>query len=192
LLDGLETLVVQDLFLTKTAQMADVVLPASASFAEAEGTVTNSERRVQRVRRAVAPPPGARGDIEILCELARRCGRDLGNPSAEDLWNELRKVSPMHAGMSYSRLEALGGIQWPCPDEASTGSPFLHGRLWQDPVVGPKAPFHALQNSPPVDRLDASYPLRLTTGRRLDSFNTGVQSRSYASPLRRGETVDLC
>jgi formate dehydrogenase major subunit len=191
LIEGLETLIVQDLFLTRTAAMADVVLPASASFAEAEGTVTNSERRVQRVRRAVAPPAGAHDDIEILCALSRRLGCDLGNPTAEELWNELRQVSPMHAGMSYEKLERLGGIQWPCPDEASTGSPFLHGRLWQEPLVGPRAPFHTVEHEAPVDALDERFPLRLTTGRRLESFNTGVQSQSYPSPMRHGETIDL-
>jgi formate dehydrogenase major subunit len=190
-LAGLDTLIVQDLFLTKTAQMADVVLPATAGFAESEGTVTNSERRVQRVRRAVAPPAGVRDDVAILCDLARRVGRDLGDPTPEDLWNELRQVSPMHAGMSYARLEALGGIQWPCPDDSHPGSPLLHDRLWQEPLVGPRAPFHPVENDPPVEALDAAFPLRLTTGRRLESFNTGVQSQSYTSPLRRGETLDL-
>jgi predicted molibdopterin-dependent oxidoreductase YjgC len=191
LLDGLEHMVVQDLFLTKTAAMADVVLPASASFAESDGTVTNSERRVQRVRRAVAMPEGARDDLAILAELSRRLGHDLGDPTAEELWDELRQVSPMHAGMSYARLAELGGIQWPCPDESHPGSPFLHGRLWEEPLVGPRTPFHAVEQESPVDVLDADFPLRLTTGRRLESFNTGVQTRSYPSPLRRGETVDL-
>jgi formate dehydrogenase major subunit len=191
LLEGLDTLIVQDLFLTKTAELADVVLPATAGFAESEGTVTNSERRVQRVRRAVAPPEGVRDDLAILSELARRLGRDIGNPTSEELWDELRKVSPMHTGMSYARLEALGGIQWPCPDEAHPGSPFLHGRLWQEPLVGARAPFHPVEQEPPVDGLDAEFPLRLTTGRRLESFNTGVQSRSYPSPLRKRESVDV-
>jgi formate dehydrogenase major subunit len=191
LLRDLETLVVQDIFLTKTAEIADVVLPASASFAEADGTVTNSERRVQRVRRAVAPPPGARDDIAILCDLARRLGRDLGDPTPEDLWNELRKLSPMHAGMSYARLEELGGIQWPCPTDGDPGSPFLHGRLWERPRGGPPAPFIPVEQVAPVDTLDESFPLRLTTGRRLESFNTGVQTGRYTSPLRRGETIDM-
>ena len=79
--------------------------------------------------------------MEILFELARRLGRDLGKPTAEELWNELRTLSPMHAGMSYKRLEELGGIQWPCYDETHPGERFLHGRLWQRPVVGPRAPF---------------------------------------------------
>ena len=191
LLEGLEHLVVQDIFLTKTAQIADVVLPASASWCESEGTVTNSERRVQRVRAALRPPGNARDDIAILAALARKLGRDLGDPTSKELWDELRSVSPMHAGMSYERLESLGGIQWPCPDESHPGTPFLHGRLWEEPVRGRKAPFSVVPYAPPRDALDDRFPLRLTTGRRLDSYNTGVQSGSFASPMRRGETIDL-
>jgi formate dehydrogenase major subunit len=191
LLHGLEHLIVQDIFMTRTAEMAEVVLPASAAWCEAEGTVTNSERRVQRVRKALAPPGEARGDIEILGDLARRLGYDWGHPSAEAAWNELRRLSPMHAGMSYRRLEELGGIQWPCYDERHPGEQFLHARLWADPVQGPRAPFHVVAHDPPVDRLDDDFPLRLTTGRRLDSYNTGVQTSGYPSPLRWGETLDL-
>ena len=191
LLSNLDVLVVQDIFLTSTAELADVVLPATASFAETDGTVTNSERRVQRVRRAVTGPAGTRDDIAIIAELSRRLGRDLGDPTPEELWDELRALSPMHGGMSYARLEALGGIQWPCPDESSDGAPFLHGRLWAEPRGGPAAGFHVVEQVAPVDRLDDDFPLRLTTGRRLESFNTGVQSQSYPSPLRRGESIDL-
>ena len=191
LLEGLECLVVQDLLFTGTAEIADVVLPAAAGWCESEGTVTSSERRVQRVRRAVAPPAGVLDDLEILCELARRLGHDWGKPTAEEIWNELRSLSPMHAGMSYQRLEQMGGIQWPCYDESHPGELFLHGRLWQTPLVGPRAPFSPVEFEPPVDRLDERYPIRLTTGRRLDSFNTGVQTGRYRSPLRRGETLDL-
>ena len=97
LLGGLDHLVVQDIFLTKTAELADVVLPASAAWCEAEGTVTSSERRVQRVRKALDPPGEARDDIEIVHELARRLGHDLGSPRAEDVWDELRSLSPLHA-----------------------------------------------------------------------------------------------
>ena len=97
----------------------------------------------------------------------------------------------MHFGMSYARLEALGGIQWPCLNEDDPGSEFLHGRLWSRPIEGPPAPFHPVEFVPPVDELSEEYPIRLTTGRRLDSFNTGVQSGGYASPLRRSETVDI-
>ena len=191
LLEGVEHLVVQDIFLTKTAQMADVVFPASASWCECEGTVTNSERRVQRCRKALDAPGDAWDDVAIICELSKRLGRDLGISGAEQAWDEMRALSPMHRGMSYARLEALGGIQWPCPDEQHPGSAFLHGRLWADPVEGPLAAFHPSENRAPIDVLDDEFPLRLTTGRRLDDFNTGVQSGGYQSPLRKGETLDL-
>jgi predicted molibdopterin-dependent oxidoreductase YjgC len=193
-LAGLEHLVVQDIFLTRTAQLADVVLPAAAAWAETEGTVTNSERRVQRVRAALRPPGEARDDLAIIFDLARRMGGPAdtwGEPSAEVVWNELRTLSPVHAGMSYSRLETEGGLQWPCYDEQHPGEPFLHSRLWEDPVPGTRAPFVPVDHDPPVDRLDADFPIRLTTGRRLESYNTGVQTASYSSPLRRGETLDL-
>lgn len=93
--------------------------------------------------------------------------------------------------MSYRRLEELKGIQWPCYDESHPGELFLHSRLWHEPLIGPRAPFTAVEFEPPVDALDAEFPIRLTTGRRLDSYNTGVQTGRYASPLRRGETLDL-
>ena len=193
LLEGLDFLVVQDILMTETCEMADVVLPSSASWCEsAGGTVTNSERRVQLMRKAVNPPGDARDDHWILGELARRLGHDWGDLTPEQAWDELRSLSPMHRGMSYARLEALGGIQWPCPSDDHPGSPFLHGRLWADPVEGPRAPFSVTRWSPPIDELDEDFPIRLTTGRRLDSFNTGVQTGLYSSPLRRGETLDLC
>jgi predicted molibdopterin-dependent oxidoreductase YjgC len=191
LLGGLEFMVVQDLFYTKTAELADVVLPGTAGWCESEGTVTSSERRVQRVRAAVPPPPGVRDDIEIIFDLARRLGHDWGSPNAESIWNELRKLSPMNGGMSYKRLEERGGIQWPCYDELHPGEIFLHGRLWHEPLIGPRAPFSVVEQEPPVDALDAQYPIRLTTGRRLDSYNTGVQTERYASPLRGQEAIDL-
>jgi formate dehydrogenase major subunit len=191
LLKGLEFLVVQDVLLTPTAQLANMVLPAASGWCESEGTVTSSERRVQRVRKAMDPPAGARDDMAILCDLARRMGHDWGQASAEEVWNEVRRLSPMHAGMSYARLEALGGIQWPCYDESHPGELFLHGRLWQEPVLGPRAQFSAVEFEPPVDALDESYPLRLTTGRHLESFNTGVQTSRYRSPLRQLEMLGL-
>ncbi len=191
LLGGLDFLVVQDLFLTKTAEMADVVLPAAADWCEAEGTVTSSERRVQRVRKALEPPGEARTDQSIIAALAAEMGHNWGPVTAEETWDELRRLSPMHAGMSYARLDALGGIQWPCYDETHPGEKFLHSRLWLDPPEGRPAPFSAVQHAPPVDALDDDYPLRLTTGRYLDSFNTGVQSGGYESPLRTGGTIDL-
>ena len=191
LLSRLDFILCQDIFLTKTAEIAHVVLPAAASWCEDDGTVTSSERRVQRVRKALEPPGGARPDLAILVELGRRLGADLGTADAEKVWDELRSLSPWHGGMSYRRLEELKGIAWPCPDESHPGSPFLHGRLWADPVEGPRAPFHAVEHDPPVDKLSEEFPIRLTTGRRLDSYNTGVQTAGYTSPLRRGESLDI-
>lgn len=193
LLRNLDFLCVQDIFLTKTAEMADVVLPASASWCESEGTVTNSERRVQRVRKALDPPGAARDDLQIIADIAKRLGYDWGSPDAESMWNEVRSLSPMHTGMSYSRLEALGGIAWPCLSEQDPGSAFLHGRLWEtDPVKrGAPAPFSVVVDDPPLDRVTPEFPLRLTTGRRLDSFNTGVQTGGFTSPLRFGECLDV-
>ena len=193
LLTGLDHLVVQDIVLTRTAELADVVLPATATWAESEGTVTSSERRVQRVRRALDPPGQARDDIAILCALARRLDHDLGQPTAEEVWDEVRSLSPIHAGMSYRRLEAEGGLMWPCPDEEHPGTLFLHARLWAESEAerGLPAPFHPVTFEPPVDQLSDEFPIRLTTGRRLDSFNTGVQTSGYTSALRRGESLDL-
>jgi len=191
-LAGLDHLVVQEIFLTKTAEFAHVVLPASSSWCEGEGTVTNSERRVQRVRKALDPPAGAKDELWIISELANRMGHNWGQPTAEQVWNEFRVVAPHFAGgMSYARLETLGGIQWPCPDESHPGETFLHGRLWQQPVVGRPAPFSVVHHDPPVEQPDAEYPLLLTTGRRLESYNTGVQTAGYDSPLHTGESLDI-
>jgi predicted molibdopterin-dependent oxidoreductase YjgC len=191
LLHGLDCLIVQDIFLTQTAEMADVVLPAAAAWAESEGTVTNSERRVQRVRKALDPPGQAMDDIWIIAQIAGRLGRDWGTLTPRAAWDELRSLSPMHRGMTYERLDALNGIQWPCPSEDHPGSKFLHARLWEeDPEKrGAAAPFSVVPFEPPVDELSEEFPIRLTTGRRLDSFNTGVQSGLYSSPLRRREAV---
>ena len=193
LLANLDILIVQDIFMTQTTRMADVVFPAANSAFESEGTVTNSERRVQRVRAALKPPANAKDDIWIISQLAQRLGHDWGDPTPHDLWEEVRRLSPMHAGMSWERLEELGGIQWPCPDESHPGTKFLHARLWsEDPAEqGAKAPFSVVLYEPPVDELDEDYPFRLTTGRRLDSFNTGVQTDGYTSPLRHEETLDI-
>ncbi len=191
LLEGLDHLVVQDIFLTKTAELADVVLPAAVGWAETEGTVTSSERRVQRVHKALEPPAGARDDIEILRLLAGALGYDWPAQGAEEIWDELRDLSPMHAGMSYRRLDALGGLQWPCPSEDHPGTKFLHGWLWEDPLPRSPAAFSMVDWVPPVDPLDDDYPTRLTTGRRLDGYNTGVQSGGFRSPIRHGAVIDV-
>jgi formate dehydrogenase major subunit len=191
LLEGLDMLIVQDILFTKTAAMADVVFPAGAGWAESDGTVTSSERRVQRVNKALDPPGDAKDDVEILCLLAKAMGHDWAIPSAEEIWDELRGLSPMHGGMSYERLDEHGGLQWPCPDEDHPGTLFLHGWLWEDPMPREPAPFSPVSWVPPIDALSDEYPMRLTTGRRLDGYNTGVQSGGYRSPLASGGVVDI-
>jgi predicted molibdopterin-dependent oxidoreductase YjgC len=193
LLENLDTLIVQDILMTKTAEIADVVLPAANSAFESDGTFTNSERRVQRVRKALDPPGNAKDDIWIIAQLARRLGYDWGDLTPKEAWDELRSLSPMHRGMTWERLDEMGGAQWPCWDEDHPGTQYLHARLWEDdPVDGLQpAPFSVVLDEPPVDELTAEYPIRLTTGRRLDSFNTGVQTAGYSSPLRRPEAIEL-
>ena len=192
LLRSLDMLVVQDIFLTRTAELADVVLPASAGWAETEGTVTNSERRVQRSRKALDPPGEAKDDLEIINMIAERMQPGWGNPSAEEMWDELRTLSPMHAGMSWERLEEHGGLQWPCPTLDHPGTLYLHGWLWEDDLGGREpAPFTVNEWRPHVDELNEEYPLLMTTGRVLDSYNTGVQSDGYNSPIRSGEALDM-
>ncbi len=193
LLENLDHLVVQEIVMTKTAQLAHVVLPAAATWCEGEGTVTNSERRVQRCRKASDAPDGAKDELWIMSEIARRMGVDWHTPTAEEVWNELRVVAPAFAGgMSYARLEELGGIQWPCPDESHPGTTFLHARLWEHGEArGAAAPFTVVRHEGPVEMPDAEYPLLLTTGRRLESYNTGVQTAGYDSPLHWGEMLDI-
>ena len=195
LLSELDFLVVQDIVLTKTAEMADVVFPSAASWCETDGTVTNSERRVQRVRKALDPPGEARDDMWIITELARRLGHDWPDPVAEDVWNELRSLSPMHGGMSYERLEEHGGLQWPCPDETHPGSPMLHERLWADPLVGPPAPFTVVEARGPVraarrrlpDPAHHGPPPRVVQhGRADEPLLLAAPSRRIARPLAGG------
>jgi formate dehydrogenase major subunit len=178
--------------LTRTAELAHVVLPAAAGWCETEGTVTGSDRRVQRVRKALEPPAGARDDLEVVQEVGRRLGATWWRPqTAREIWDELRDLSPIHRGMSYARLESGSGLQWPCWDENHPGEQFLHARLWKTPCEGPRAGFKAVLHEPPADAVDAEYPLLLTTGRRLDSFNTGMQSNLFSTPLRTEEALLL-
>jgi formate dehydrogenase alpha subunit len=173
-LEKLDFLVVQDIFLTETAQLADVVLPA-ASFAEKEGTFTNTERRVQRVRKAVEPPGQARPDWEIVCLLASRMGYAMSYHSAEDIFEEIRKVTPSYAGMTYKRLDKCG-LQWPCPTEDHPGTKYLH----KDKFARGKGKFHAIEYTPPAEQTDGKYPFLLTTGRVLFQYHTGTMTRRSA------------
>lgn len=187
-LNGLDILVVQEILMTKTAEMADVVLPA-AGWAENDGTVTNSERRIQRVRPAITPPGQAKQDHFIVQDIANRMGANWNYESAEDVWEEIRKLAPNFAGVTYKRLDE-GGIQWPCPDESHPGTKFIHARLWEE-EVGRKAPFKPILHQPPAELPDEEYPLTLTTGRRLEFYNTGVQTSNYKKVRDPNESLEI-
>lgn len=181
-LRALDFLVVQEIFLTETAQLAHVVLPA-ASFAEKSGTFSNTERRMQLLRPFLRPPGEARPDWEILCEVGRRLGRRLRRPlrwdyaSSSAVFEEMAALCPIYAGISHARLEA-GGIQWPCPSPDHPGTQFMHqGRFTRG-----KGRFHVTAPKPPFEPVDEAYPLVLNTGRILYHYNAGPMSRR-AGPL---------
>jgi formate dehydrogenase major subunit/formate dehydrogenase alpha subunit len=172
-LQGCEFLVVQDIFMTETAQYADVVLPA-ACFAEKDGVFTNSDRRVQRVRKAVSPPGEARSDWEILCDVARAVGYPMPQyPGASEVYTELAQVTDKFAGISHERIEAEGGVQWPCPSPSAAGTPTLH---MDGPIIG-TAPFQTIQYRPSDELPCDDYPLLMSTGRILYHYNVGTQTR---------------
>ena len=168
---NLEFLVVQDIFMTETARLADVVLP-SACFAEKEGTFANTERRVQRVRKAVDPPGQAWDDWKITCEIATRMGYAMSYESSEAIHEEIRTVTPSYAGITYPRIEEEG-IHWPCPAEDHPGTPVLHTA--QFPIG--KGKFHAIDYIPPAENTDEEYPMYLTTGRVIYQYHTGTMTR---------------
>jgi len=170
-----EFLVVQDVFLSETAEFAHVVLPA-ASFAEKDGTFTNTERRVQRVRKAIEPIENSRPDWWIVCQLAKRLGArgfDYSHPL--DIMEEIRHLTPSYGGISYQRLEA-GGLQWPCRTDDHPGTPVLHVNSF----ARGKGRFIPLEYIPPAELADEDYPLILTTGRSLYHFHTGTMTRKVA------------
>ena len=166
-------LVVQDIFLSETARLADVVLPA-ASFAEREGTFTNTERRVQRLHKAIEPLPGTKSDLEIVCQVAQRMGAsgfDYASPA--EVMVEINEVTPSYTGITYKRLETLGYLQWPCPDPDHPGTTYLHkGRFARGLGL-----FHAVEHEPPDEEPDDEYPFILTTGRVSFHYHTGTITR---------------
>jgi len=166
----LDFLVVQDIFLTETARLADVVLP-SACFAEKDGTFSNTERRVQRVRKAVDPPGEARDDWRILCDIAARMGYSMSYADSRQVMDELRIVTLSYAGISYDRIEQQG-IHWPCPNEEHPGTPILHREQF---TIG-KGVFNAIDYAPPAEIADRDFPLYLTTGRVLYQYHTGTMT----------------
>jgi formate dehydrogenase major subunit len=167
---NLPFLVVQDIFMTETAQRADVVLP-SCCFAEKEGTFTNTERRVQRVRKAVNPPGQARDDWEIICEIATRMGYPMAYADSRAIMAEIAELTPSYAGISYDRIEKEG-LHWPCPNSDHPGTPILHVERF----TSGKGNFHAIDFIPPAEHTDDAYPLYLTTGRLLYHYHTGTMT----------------
>jgi predicted molibdopterin-dependent oxidoreductase YjgC len=171
-LKKLDFLVVQDIFMSETAQLADVVLPA-ASFAEKDGTFTNTERRVQRVRKALEPPGEARADWWITCQIAQWMGItgfDFRGPA--DIMEEIARLTPSYAGISHHRLEE-GGLQWPCPTEEHPGTPILHVERF----ARGKGRFVPLEFKESLELPDEEYPLLLTTGRNLYHWHSGTMTR---------------
>jgi formate dehydrogenase alpha subunit len=172
-LEKVEFLVCQDIFLTETAQMADVVLPA-ASFAEKDGTFTNTERRVQRVRKAIEPVGEARPDWWIVSEIARRMGGPgFDFDSAEGIFSEIASLTPSYGGISYDRIESEG-LQWPCPTPDHPGTPILHEGTFARP--GGKGRFMPVEYRESAELPDVDYPLVLTTDRSLYHYHTGTMT----------------
>ncbi len=167
---NLDFLVVQDIFMTETARLADVVLPARC-FAEKNGTFSNTERKVQRVRKAVEPPGEAKYDWEILCDISSRMGYAMSYANSEAIMEEIRKVTPSYAGITYGRIENEG-LHWPCPNEEHPGTQILH----RDQFTRGKGLFHAIDYTPPAEKTDDEYPLYLTTGRLLYHYHTGTMT----------------
>jgi formate dehydrogenase alpha subunit len=178
-LKKLDFLVCQDIFLNETGELADVVLP-SACFAEKDGTYSNTERRVQRVRKAVDAPGSAKPDWQIISELATKMGYPMNYDSAEAIMNEIRTLTPSYAGITYTRIEEEG-LQWPCPTVDHPGTKYLH----KDQFTRGRGLFHAVEYIPPAELPDEEYPFILSTGRVLYHYHTGTMSRRTKGLVER-------
>jgi formate dehydrogenase major subunit len=173
-LEKLDFLVVQDIFMTETAKYADVILPG-ASFAEKDGTFTSGERRINRVRKAVEPPGDAKEDWQIFVDLAHKLGLqgfDFNSP--EDIWDDMRRVTPSMAGASYARMEKPESVHWPCPTEDHPGTPILHREKFSS--ADGLGHFFGLEHRPPAEVADEEYPFTLMTGRLLFHYHTRTQT----------------
>jgi formate dehydrogenase alpha subunit len=174
-LKSLQFLVVQDMFLTETARLADVVLP-SVSFAEKDGTFTNTERKVQRVRKAIEPLREARPDWQIICDLSTRMGYPMTYSNPSEIMDEIARLTPSYGGISFDRLEA-NGLQWPCLHKEHPGTKFLH----KDKFTRGLGLFSSIEYKPPAELSDEEYPLMLTTGRSFVHYHTGTMTRNSPS-----------
>jgi formate dehydrogenase major subunit len=188
-IDACELVVSQEIFLSQTAALADVVLPAAA-FLEKDGTFTNFDRRVQRVRPALAPPGEARPDFEIIRALGAALGTDLGCANPAEAFAEMASLTPTFAGISHERLEREGAIAWPCRSEAAADERTLY--LEEFATASGKAQLAAIPYVPPGEEPDAEYPLLLVTGRRLEHYNAGTMTRrTHNLELVPAETVQM-
>lgn len=170
-LEKLDFLLVQDIFLSETAQAADVVL-AACSMAEKEGTFTNTERRCMRIRKAIDPLADTLPDWQILCRLSAALGYEMNYADPEAIFNEMAALTPSYAGMTYARL-GLDGLQWPCPNADHPGTPYLHRHQF----ARGKGKFHAIGFLEPAELPDDEFPYFLTTGRMFAHFHTGTMTR---------------
>jgi predicted molibdopterin-dependent oxidoreductase YjgC len=170
-LKALELLVVCDIFPTETTELANVILPA-ASFAEKDGTFTSTERRIQRIHKAVEPPGEARPEWEMICDLLRRFGISAKYSSPDEVMEEIASLTPQYGGVHYDRL-GIGGLQWPCPTRDHPGTGILHAEKF---AIG-RARFRAVEHKEPAEGTTEEYPLILTTGRSLYHFHTGTMTR---------------
>jgi len=170
-LADVEFLVVQDIFLSETAEYADVVLP-SVCFAEKDGSFTNTERRVQRVRKSVNAPGEARDDWQIVCQLATKMGLGMNYEGPSQIMDEIASISPIYGGISFARVDDVG-LSWPCPDKDHPGTKYLH----KDRFARGLGKFHAVEYKEPHEIPSREFPFILSTGRQLYQFHTGTMTR---------------
>lgn len=179
-LEKLDFLIVQDIFLTETAELADVVLPA-ASFAEKDGTFTNTERRVQRIRKAIEPIGDSKPDWQIICELSKVMGYEMNYSFPSEIFDEISQITPTYKGITFDRVN-LHGVQWPCPEPNHPGTPILH----KEKFTRGLGKFHAVEFKESAELPDEEYPFILTTGRYLFQYHTGTMTR------RSGGIEEIC
>ena len=181
-LEKLDFLVVQEIFMTATAQMADVVLPAAA-WAEKDGSYTSMERRVQWIDQAVSPVGEAKEGLWIINEIAKRMGLELGGSSAAEVLKEINRTVPQYGGMTRERISKIGGLRWPCPDEKHPGTDILHRERFSTPSG--KANIASVENRPAAEQTSPEYPILLSTGRIVVHYNSGSMTRRSPSLLER-------
>jgi formate dehydrogenase major subunit len=189
-LEKLELVVVQDMFMNETAREVGTVFLPTASAFEKDGTFMNAERRIQRVRKVLEAPSGARPDWVTICALAAALGHRerFSFTSAEQIWEEIRTVWPAGAGIDYARLER-GGLQWPCPSETHLGSAILHESNF---ARGPRATLRSVAYCPSEEQPSPEYPFVLITGRRLYQFNAGTMTqRTLNERLQPHDVLDV-